>query len=74
MTCQVHVIKSEGMIYRLTEKFFTGYHRIIEYQVGRELKDHLVQPFLAKAWSRQAGPNPVCYESLYMKASELLNK
>jgi len=27
----------------------------IEYQVGRHLKDHLVQPFLAKAQSRQDG-------------------
>jgi len=29
---------------------------IIEYQVGRDLKDHLVQPFLAKARLRQDGP------------------
>jgi len=29
--------------------------RIIEYQVGKELKHHLVQPFLAKAQSRQYG-------------------
>lgn len=27
-------------------------HRIIEYQIGRELKDHLVQPFLGKSRSR----------------------
>ena len=33
-------------------------HTIIEYQVGRDLKDHLVQPFLAKAQSRQDGPAP----------------
>lgn len=32
------------------------FHRIMECQVGRGLKDHLVQPFLAKARSRQDGP------------------
>jgi len=32
------------------EVSFTQYrfHRIIEYQVNRDLKDHVVQPFLAK--------------------------
>lgn len=28
-------------------------HRIIEYEVGKDLKDHPVLPFLAKAPSRQ---------------------
>jgi len=30
----------------------------IEYQVGRDIKHHLVQPFLVKALSRQDGPAP----------------
>lgn len=34
------------------------YQRIREYQVGRDLKVHLIQPFLAKAWSRQDVPLP----------------
>lgn len=32
--------------------------RIINYQVRRDLKDHLVQFFLAKTWYRQDGPAP----------------
>lgn len=31
-------------------------HRTTEYQVGRDLKKHLVQPFLAKAQPRKDGP------------------
>jgi len=33
------------------------WNRITEYQVGRLLNDQLVQPFLAKAHSRQDGPS-----------------
>lgn len=33
-----------------------AYHRIIEEHVWRDLKSHLVQPFLSKAQSRQDGP------------------
>ncbi|XP_065485653.1 ATPase WRNIP1 isoform X2 [Caloenas nicobarica] len=40
-----------------------NHHRIIEYQVGRDHKDHLVHPFLAKAQSRQDGPAPCAAES-----------
>ena len=39
------------------------YHGIIEYQVGMDLKDHLVQPFLVKAQFRQDGPAPGPAES-----------
>lgn len=39
-------------------------HRIVEYQVRRDLTDHLVQPYLAKTWSRQDGPAP-CVCSLF---------
>jgi len=38
-------------------------HRIIEYQVGRDLKNHLVQTFLTKAQSRQDSPEPCPDES-----------
>lgn len=36
----------------------TKFHRIIKHHVGKDHKDHLVQPFLAKAQSGQAGPAP----------------
>lgn len=36
--------------------FRWSFCRIVESQVGRDLKDQLVQLFLAKAWSRQDGP------------------
>lgn len=39
-------------------------HRTIEYQVGRDLKNHQVQPFLAKAWPRNDGPALCKAESL----------
>lgn len=32
------------------------YHGITKYQVGRDFKSHLVQPILAKVWSRHDGP------------------
>lgn len=44
-----------------TYKIQTGlvvYQRIIEYQVGMDLKVHLVQLFLAKVLSRQDGSLP----------------
>lgn len=31
-------------------------HRIIEHHAVRDFGEHLVQPFLGKPWSRQAGP------------------
>lgn len=37
-------------------QFWDFSHRITEYWVGRDWKDDLVQPFLAKAQSRQNGP------------------
>jgi len=33
-------------------------HIIIEYKFGTDLRNHLVQPFLEKAWSEQHGPAP----------------
>lgn len=36
---------------------------ITEWQVGKDLKDHLVQAFLAKAQSRQDSPAPCSAES-----------
>jgi len=47
-TAQVPGVKAHGL----------ENHRIIEYQVGRELKGHLVQPLSAKVWSRHEGPAP----------------
>jgi len=38
-------------------------HRTVEHQVGRDIKDHLVQPVLAKACSRQNGPTACPAES-----------
>jgi len=40
---------------RLRNKYLTLNLLIIEYQVGGKLKDHLVQPFLAKEQSK----NPI---------------
>lgn len=34
------------------------FHGFIKYQIERDLKDHLVQPFLARAWSRQGVSTP----------------
>lgn len=31
-------------------------HRIIEFQLGKDIKDHMVQSFLAKAWCAKDGP------------------
>lgn len=36
-------------------KDFSAWVEILKYQVERDTKDHLVQPFLAKAWSGQNG-------------------
>lgn len=41
-----------------------GNHRIVEYQVGRDLRDHLIQPFLAKAWSKIRCPSPLSSQIL----------
>lgn len=38
-------------------------HRSIEYQVGRDHRDHVVQPFWAEAQSRQDGTAPSPAES-----------
>lgn len=38
------------------EMRYVCFRRTMEHQVGRVLKDHLVQLFLAKAWLRQDGP------------------
>lgn len=38
--------------------FSETHQRTIECQVGRDLKAHLVQPFLTKAHPRQDGPAP----------------
>lgn len=39
-----------------TFKYFLGVHKIIEHRLARDLKNHLSQVFLAKAWFRQGGP------------------
>lgn len=44
----------------------TFHHRITEYQVGRDTKDHLVEPSLAKVQPRQDGPIPHPDESLHL--------
>ncbi|XP_074428990.1 Fanconi anemia group B protein isoform X2 [Larus michahellis] len=48
------------------EGVLTLFCRIIERQVGRDLEDHLVQPFSAKAQSRQDGPAPRTAESFLL--------
>ena len=55
-SCPVHELGQWGELWGGDAE--SQNHKIIEYQVGRDLKDHLVQPFLAKAQSRQEGPAP----------------
>lgn len=50
----IHAV--EKQLHRVEFCFRWSFHRFIESQVGRDLKDQLAQLFLAKARSRQDGP------------------
>lgn len=43
--------------YPVLSSLVTGY-RMIEYQTGKDLKDHLIHPFFAKVQSGQGGLAP----------------
>lgn len=55
--CKALVIQGQTAFMTLIMK--AGSHRIIDYQVERDLKDHLGQPFLSEIQSREDGPAPV---------------
>lgn len=47
---------------------------IVKYQVGRDRKDHLVQPFVTKARSRQDCPAPCPVSRLFLVHSSRLSR
>lgn len=53
--CEIIWVRLERKIICNVILFESQNQKIIEYQVGRDIKDHLVQPFLAKAHSRIGG-------------------